>query len=510
MGHPEQVADDAHGCCRAPATQGPVLVACPVTPVGAPQGRYNRLHETHTTETCAGQASFLHPPSPYRGFTMPTVPWQRLAAVRRFRLILFFVLMGTSTALAAPMDLPHAASPEAEGIDPEALSQLVRRAKETKSTGLVVLKNGKLVGEWSFGSGPSHVEAMSITKSIAGLAVLKLLADGKIPSLDQPVHHYFPEWNQGRKKDITLRHLLTHTSGLQTARTTEEIYASPDFVKLALAAELDQAPGSTFRYNNKAVNLLAAIVRKASGQRLDQYLRQAIFNPLGITRFGWSLDGAGNPQVMSGLQLQPLDLAKLGQLMLEEGMWQRCRVLPAEWVRRATQGGEGPAAHTGLLWWPMRIWQRYWVDDALLTSWRKAGVSPAFIQAVSALKGRVFTSPEEYLAALKALRPDGSLVSLLDTEVENRGVPPSAREGGPLVAFNANGFLGQYLVVVPSLRLVVVRMYAPPQDAALSPTPGGPTDFGDFFTRVKALEKQGARVGPSTPTSSARGVRTAR
>ena len=132
----------------------------------------------------------------------------------------------------------------------------------------MIVKNGRLVADWDFGQPRGPIEAMSATKSIVSLTIGRLIDSGKIKSLDQPVSDFYPEWKQGRKKLITVRHLLSQTSGLQNEpNTTVEIYPSPDFVQLALAAELSDDPGSRFSYNNKAVNLLAGIVQRASGTR---------------------------------------------------------------------------------------------------------------------------------------------------------------------------------------------------------------------------------------------------
>ncbi|MCP3143131.1 serine hydrolase domain-containing protein [Pyxidicoccus xibeiensis] len=411
------------------------------------------------------------------------------------------LLLRAPAAFAAPPDLPRAGSAEAEGIDPEALRQFLQRAEESKSSAVVIVKNGKLVGEWSFGHAPARIEAMSVTKSVAGLAVLKLLADGKIASLDVHLHTYFPEWNQGRKKDITLRHLLTHTSGLQSDPTTEEIYRSPDFVKLALAAELTEPPGTSFRYNNKAVNLLAAVVQKVSGKRLDRYLSDALFRLMGITDFSWSLDDAGNPQVMAGVQLRPRDLAKLGQLMLDGGLWLGRRLLPAEWVKQATTPGEGVFSPGGLLWWPQYAWVRLSVDDALLDAWKKAGVPDALIQDMTPLKGRTFTDSQAYFEAL------GSRLPALKKEVRGRNLRHATVEKGPLVGFNSNGDLGQYVLVVPEHRLVVVRMFTPPNESG--PRPDESVFFMDFSPRALAL----VGVGPppvAAEAPKAQGAATAR
>jgi CubicO group peptidase (beta-lactamase class C family) len=255
----------------------------------------------------------------------------------------------------APEPLPHG-SAEAAGLDLAALARLRERAEQTGSNSLVVMVDGVVVVEEYFGEPREPIEAMSATKSIVALAIGRLIDDGKIASLDAPVHTFFPEWNQGRKRDITVRHLLQHTSGLQNApNTTVEIYPSPDFVELALAAELEHAPGTAFSYNNKAVNLLAGIVQVASGQRMDRYIGEKIFAPLGITEFGWTLDKAGNPHGMSGLQIHALDLARIGQLVLQRGEYDGKRVVSAEFLDAAFTLDATRAAESigfcGLLWW---------------------------------------------------------------------------------------------------------------------------------------------------------------
>ncbi|HEX7049228.1 MAG TPA: serine hydrolase domain-containing protein [Longimicrobiales bacterium] len=190
--------------------------------------------------------------------------------------------------------------PGAARVDARALDRLIRAAAEAHSDAVVILHDGELVGAWYAGGERRKIEAMSATKSIVNLAIGRLVTTGAIASIDVPVHTFYPEWNHGRKAKITIRHLLNHTSGMQADRTTEEIYASPDFVRLALDAEITSEPGTEFFYNNKAVNLLAGIVEKASGKRMDLFLRDDLFAKLGITDFGWSLDRAGIPTAWPG------------------------------------------------------------------------------------------------------------------------------------------------------------------------------------------------------------------
>src|SRR5262249_41207844 len=142
----------------------------------------------------------------------------------------------------------------------------VARARETHSDALVVLRDGKRVGEWNFTRSREPIEAMSDTKSIVSLAIGRLIDSGKLRSLDQPVCELYPKWKQSGKKAITIRHLLTQRSGLATRRTTEDIYSQRNFVRYALAAPLESLPGEHWVYNNRAMNLLAGVVQRASGE----------------------------------------------------------------------------------------------------------------------------------------------------------------------------------------------------------------------------------------------------
>jgi len=385
---------------------------------------------------------------------------------------------------AQPAPLP-VGDPAAEGIDPAQLAALVERAAATSSDALVILKNGKLVGEWYFGKPRTPIETMSVTKSVVGLAVGLLIDAGKVASLDVPVHKLFPEWSQGRKRAITLRHLVDHTSGLEADRTTQEIYASPDFVKLALAAELSEDPGSSFRYNNKAVNLLAGVVQVASGERLDRFLDRTLFQPIGIREHEWELDKAGNPHGMSGLGLHPVDLARIGQLMLWRGAWGGARVLSQDWVEASTRPDQ-PLSPTGsLLWWLIPEWTKRTIDNALLEQWRGGGVDPVFLRKMTPLAGRVFGSDAELGAALQAaLKTD---FALLRAYLEKHKLPGPRKLTGPILGYRAEGRLGQYLVVLPAAQLVAVRMRRSPEnEAEVGDMEKG---FGDFESMVRKLPR---------------------
>ncbi len=213
---------------------------------------------------------------------------------------------------------------------------------------VLICNKGERICEWYSDNEAQIVETMSVTKSITGIVIGRLLAQGKITSLDQSVSAFFPEWLDTPKQQITIRQLMAHSSGLADQLTTEEIYASKDIVKLALKADLWYSPGQFRFYSNKAVNLLPAIVEPASGQQFTTYVENELFAPLQISRYSWQKDEAGNYFGFAGLHLNAPDLAKLGQLMLQNGEWDGTQLLTEDFV---SQSVSQQHIDYGLLWW---------------------------------------------------------------------------------------------------------------------------------------------------------------
>ena len=372
---------------------------------------------------------------------------------------------------------PSAAA--AEGIDPVALQTLVAESERARSSALVVVHDGKLVGRWYFGGGPHRIEAMSASKSIVALAVAAALDDGRIPSLDTPVSTWFPEWKQGRKQKITLRMLLNHTSGLQADRTTEEIYASPDFVQLALAAELEDEPGKRFFYNNKAVNLLPEIVARATGRPFDTYVRERLLARLGIEDVRFMTDGAGHVHGMAGFQVQPLDLAKIGQMFLDGGTWKGKPVLARSWIEELSRPGQSLDPGCGLLWWIHYGTDETVLEPASVKAASKHGLPAAIAAKLQPLEGKSMPT-REFRRKLRALLA-GAERTTLSKALADAGVDQKRTIRDPF-AFAAEGSFGQYLLVLPKARLVAVRMIDAGQAKG-----GSSTDFDDFATLVRAL-----------------------
>jgi CubicO group peptidase (beta-lactamase class C family) len=369
--------------------------------------------------------------------------------------------MITRRLLAVVFLIPCAASrgscQRAPGtVDASALQQLLRAAEAAHSDAVVVWKDGQKVGAWYFGKSPKRIEAMSATKSIVNLAIGRLVTTGAIRSIDDPVSKYYPEWKQGRKQAITIRQLLDHTSGMQS-ESSQEVESSPDVVQFALAAELTDKPGTHFYYNNKAVNLLAGIVQKASGKKMDALLRSDVFGPLGITDFVWVRDSAGNPYSYARLEILPEDMAKLGQLVLDRGRWNGKQLIAPEWFD-AIMRGSAVEPRAGLPWWLVPQHTTFVIDDERIRALAAAGVDSTFLRGAITARGR-YESLDAYNAALRAAFGEKYWEPYGEARTRTR-MDLKRREYGRMIGYEAQGSFGQYIDVYPDQRLVAVRMIA--------------------------------------------------
>ncbi len=264
----------------------------------------------------------------------------------------------TGTAILRPFEIDAglgpdpdfpAASPEQAGLDRGAIESLEAQARATDTSALIIVRDGRTVVERYFGHARKRVVAQSVTKSVISLLIGRLLFDGRIASLDQPAYHWFPEWAADPAKSrITLRMLMNHTSGLVEGPGFWDV---PDLLAEARALPLISLPGTEFHYSNAGVELLSAVIAQAAGMPADAYARARLFEPLGITRWRWDRDPAGNVATPGGLRIEPRGLLRIGSLMLEEGRWNGQPLLPAAWIHTVTEPSQEINKDYGLLWW---------------------------------------------------------------------------------------------------------------------------------------------------------------
>src|SRR5499433_1703692 len=231
--------------------------------------------------------------------------------------------------------------------------------------GIVIVRKGRLVferyfegidnarghplGKVAFTADTLH-DLRSVSKSIIGLLYGIALADGKVPPPDAPLFGSFPEYSDlaadPARNRWTIQNLLTMTMGTDwdelnvpyTDPTNSEIAMdlAEDRYRFILGAPVVIEPGNRWLYSGGATALLARIIAKATGKRLDAFARERLFDPLGIGPTEWLPDRRGEPIAASGLRMTPRDLARIGAMMLKSGMWSERRVVPAQWIERST------------------------------------------------------------------------------------------------------------------------------------------------------------------------------
>jgi len=262
---------------------------------------------------------------------------------------------------AAAAGLPHS-TPEAEGVSSAGLLAFLDAAQQGgyELHGLMVLRHGRVVaaGWWApYGPQLNHT-LYSLSKSFTSTAVGFAVAEGRL-SVDDKVLPFFPEARPAAVNEhlaaLRVRDLLCMASG-HDKDPTHPIVKEEDWVRAFLGSAFAHPPGSRFVYNSEATYMCSAIVQRLTGQRILDYLRPRLFEPLGIDGMTWEVCPRGINTGGWGLSVPTAALAKFGELLRRRGEWQGRRLLPAAWVDEATTfkiqqpipaGGERKDWHQG-------------------------------------------------------------------------------------------------------------------------------------------------------------------
>ncbi len=244
-----------------------------------------------------------------------------------------------SGAVALGAELPRS-SPEEQGISSAAILAFVETADRDIDSlhSFMLVRHGHVVAEgwWAPYDSETPHALFSLSKSFASTAVGLAVAEGKL-SLDDEVLKFFPESAPSEPsenlKAMRVRDLLRMTTGHQT-----EPARPPDkpWTREFLAHPVPHKPGTHFLYNTSATYMLAAIVEKTTGEKLLEYLRPRLFEPLGIERPTWEVSPEGFTVGGYGLSIRTEDIARFGQLYLQRGRWQGKQLVPEAWIEEAT------------------------------------------------------------------------------------------------------------------------------------------------------------------------------
>ena len=264
--------------------------------------------------------------------------------------------------------------PEEQGIDPRMVEKIDAYARLPKAGGLyslVVICNGYIVCERYFaGHGPQDGHQIkSVIKSIFSALTGIAIKEGFIESLDTPIYRYLPQYDQFEKqpelKRITIRHVLTMSSGLYWQLGVHahqplvtRIVNSPDWTGTVLSLSLQAKPGTKWAYKEADSMLISAILHGATGKSAYEFARQYLLTPLGMQSPPWPADPQGNSHnyawISPGIALTGRSMAKLGYLFLKEGQWDGREILSPWYVRESWKpiyNTDWRQGKYGLMWW---------------------------------------------------------------------------------------------------------------------------------------------------------------
>jgi CubicO group peptidase (beta-lactamase class C family) len=209
----------------------------------------------------------------------------------------------------------------------------------------------------------------SVSKTVTSITIGIAMSRKEFPAdLDAPILKYFDDYKianlDERKRRITLRNLLTMTAGLEwnedlpynDAKNSCDVMESKhDWVQYVINQPMAAEPGKVFVYSSGVTQLLSHIFKKATGENVDDYAAQYLFQPLGI-RYQWKHSPTGLPDTEGGLYISSASLAKVGFLYLKNGIWEGQQIVPAAWVKASVTSAmnvedEGRHWGYGFQWW---------------------------------------------------------------------------------------------------------------------------------------------------------------
>ena len=238
---------------------------------------------------------------------------------------------------------------------------------ETKIHSILLLKNNQLLLEeyyQEYDLNKVH-DLRSSSKSIRSLLMGIAVDQGLVRNIDDPVYKYLPnlrpQKNQDERKGaITIRHLLTMSTGLEcndwdpkSKGQEDRVYKKKDWLQYTIDLPMANDPGEVSAYCSMGAILVAEIISVTSGMSIQEFAQKNLFDPLGIKQVQW---GHTNQKevIDSGkrLYMRPRDMAKLGQLVLQQGQWEGKQIVSKVWIEEATTPKTKiTGIDYGYLWW---------------------------------------------------------------------------------------------------------------------------------------------------------------
>lgn len=342
---------------------------------------------------------YYRPWSPYSPASITALdnPDDYVTTFRRMDEILPSAVIAATNPQPLPRDLqPLEVSYEWQG-ETRSLDDYLEAAR---ATGLTVLRDGEVIHQRFFHGADeaSRFTSWSVGKSFVASLIAMALDEGLIESLDDPAERYAPEYAGSYYGSVSVRHLLMMSAGI----SFNEEYSpdrpsdvrpyffnafilgrSPDALARAFGAS-EQVPGEHFHYASTNTQVLSAIARNVFGGSLAEVMEARIWTPLGMASDAtWLQHVPGDRGIAVGyccLQATSEDYARMGQLYLQDGVWNGTRLLPEGWVQEATRP-VSPAHEVGgtPAYGPRGYGLHFWIPEGHDGEYYFAGVYGQYI-----------------------------------------------------------------------------------------------------------------------------------
>ncbi|WP_174188416.1 serine hydrolase domain-containing protein [Nocardia barduliensis] len=244
---------------------------------------------------------------------------------------------------------PERRDPTDVGMDSGAVAEAVRFGADRAAHAVQIYRHGCLVGEHN-PTGNAPLPLASGSKGVASVAVGRAVTLGYF-GVDDPIGRFFPEADPNHAR-LTVRQVLNQTTGLHFSWPADIAALTTGAVAQTLAAPVEREPGTTSLYAQNVLALLAEIIERTTGLDFQDFVQREVMAPLGIERdhWVWLRDRSGTTAVNGGLAMRPADLARIGRMLVQDGRWDGRQLIGRDYLRAATEPTAANGGY-GFLWW---------------------------------------------------------------------------------------------------------------------------------------------------------------